>query len=75
MIIGSTGSGKTTRYVNPTIQVLAHTQTKPSLVISDPKGELYQLHANMLAQQGYEIKVLDLRNPYASARWNPLNRA
>ncbi len=75
MIIGSTGSGKTTRYVNPTIQILARTKTKPSLVISDPKGELYNLHAKMLMEQGYEIKVLDLRNPYASARWNPLDRA
>lgn len=75
MIIGSTGSGKTTRYVNPSIQILAHTKTKPSLVISDPKGELYELHAKMLTEQGYEIKVLDLRNPYSSARWNPLDRA
>ena len=75
MIIGSTGSGKTTRYVEPTIQILAHTKTKPSLVISDPKGELYSHHAKMLKSQGYDIKVLDLREPYASARWNPLKRS
>ena len=75
MIIGSTGSGKTQCYVNPSIQILAHCKTKPSMVISDPKGELYTFHSKMLLAQGYELKVLDLREPYSSARWNPLDRA
>lgn len=75
MIIGTTGSGKTTRYVSPTIQILAKTKTKPSMVISDPKGELYTTHSKLLMDSGYEVKVLDLRYPYTSARWNPLSRA
>ncbi len=75
LIIGTTGSGKTTTYVNPTIQILSETKTKPSMFISDPKGELYADHAKRLEEQGYEVKVLDLRNPYNSIRWNPLERA
>lgn len=73
--IGTTGSGKTTTFVNPMIQILAETKTKPSLFISDPKGELYADHAESLEKRGYEVKVLDLRNPYNSVRWNPLERA
>lgn len=75
LAIGTTGSGKTTTYVNPTIQILSETKTKPSMFISDPKGELYADHAKRLEEQGYEVKVLDLRNPYNSIRWNPLQRA
>ena len=75
MVIGTTGSGKTTTYVNPTIQILSELKNKPSMLISDPKGELHQLHSNALRERGYEVRVLDLRNPYNSVRWNPLERA
>ncbi len=74
LIIGTTGSGKTTTYINPTIQILANTQNKPSMIISDPKGELYSMHAKSLIKRGYQVKILDLRNPYCSIRWNPLEK-
>ena len=74
LIIGTTGSGKTTTFINPTIQILSNTQNRPSMLISDPKGELYSLHAKSLLNRGYEVKILDLRNPYCSIRWNPLER-
>ena len=44
------------------------------MLISDPKGELYALHAKSLIKRGYDVKVLDLRNPYCSIRWNPLEK-
>lgn len=74
LIIGTTGSGKTTTFINPTIQILSNTRIKPSMLISDPKGELYSLHAKSLIKRGYDVKVLDLRNPYCSIRWNPLEK-
>lgn len=74
LIIGTTGSGKTTTFINPTIQILSNTKTQPSMLISDPKGELYSLHAKSLIKRGYDVKVLDLRNPYCSIRWNPLEK-
>ena len=74
MIIGTTGSGKTTTFINPAVQILSQSAAKPSMLISDPKGELYALHAKSLADKGYIVKVLDLRNPYNSVRWNPLER-
>ena len=73
LVIGTTGSGKTTTFVSPTIEILARTKTKPSLVITDPKGELYTLHADTLRKQGYKVQVLNLSEVYASARWNPFS--
>ena len=72
LIIGTTGSGKTTTFINPTIQILANTFNQPSMIISDPKGELYALHSKSLIKRGYDVRILDLRNPYCSLRWNPL---
>ena len=74
LVIGTTGSGKTTTFINPTVQILSNTLNKPSMLISDPKGELFALHAKSLIKRGYDVKVLDLRNPYCSIRWNPLER-
>ena len=73
LIVGTTGSGKTTGFVDQNIEVLAHCQTKPTLVITDPKSELYQKHSKQLEKEGYNISVLDLREPYSSAKWNPMN--
>ena len=73
LIVGTTGSGKTTGFVDQNISVLARSKGKPSLVISDPKKELYEKHANHLEKEGYKISVLDLREPYSSERWNPMN--
>lgn len=74
LIIGTTGSGKTTTFINPVTQILANTKNRPSMLLSDPKGELYALHAKSLIKRGYDVKVLDLRNPYCSIRWNPLEK-
>ncbi len=75
MIIGTTGSGKTQTYINPSIQILSQIGSKPCLVMTDPKGELYRDNAICLKKAGYRISVLDLRNPYASTRWNPMDNA
>lgn len=73
LIVGTTGSGKTTGFVDQNIEILAQSKTKPSIIITDPKRELFEKHANQLSKQGYKISVLDLREPYSSARWNPMN--
>ena len=73
LIVGTTGSGKTTGFVDQNISVLSKSKGKPSLVITDPKSELYEKHARQLEREGYKISVLDLREPYSSARWNPMN--
>lgn len=72
LVTGTTSSGKTWRFVVPTIQLMSMTAAKPSFVVTDPKGELYDNCSNKLKNEGYEVKVLDLRNPSASMQWNPL---
>ncbi|MEG1752090.1 MAG: type IV secretory system conjugative DNA transfer family protein [Clostridia bacterium] len=75
LIIGTTGSGKTTALIEPTIRIFARTSEKPCMVITDPKGELFDHHAGYLKQQGYKVIVLDLRKPFQSDRWNPMENA
>ena len=75
LVIGTTGTGKTQVLADPTIRILAHSAQKPSLVVTDPKGELYTDNANILKEEGYKIIVLNLNDPYASSMWNPMEQS
>ncbi|MDE5752967.1 MAG: type IV secretory system conjugative DNA transfer family protein, partial [Oscillospiraceae bacterium] len=48
LIVGASGTGKTTRIVSPNIE-----QAVGSYVISDPKGSLYRKYRSYLEQRGY----------------------
>ena len=72
LIIGATGSGKTTTFINPMIQLLGATSCGSSMIMTDPKGELFSLHSKFLTERGYKVLLLDLRDTYSSSRWNPL---
>ncbi len=72
LIVGASGTGKTACWVEPTMQILSELKNKPSLFITDPKGEIYSHHSLKLKNEGYTVLQLDLTQPYASKRWNPL---
>ncbi|MCQ2566500.1 MAG: type IV secretory system conjugative DNA transfer family protein [Clostridia bacterium] len=72
LVIGATGSGKTTTFINPMIQLLGANPSGSSMIISDPKGELFDLHSQLLKDNGYDVLLLNLRDTYESSRWNPL---
>lgn len=74
LAIGATRSGKTTGFVIPTINVLMRRKHKPSLVISDPKQELYRSNAKKFEQQGYRVLMLDFTDYRHSDCWNPLTK-
>lgn len=65
LVIGSTGSGKTTTCLLPSILHL-----QGSLVIHDPSGELYAQTAGALAASGYRIKVFNPSDPLTSDSFN-----
>lgn len=70
LVIGSTGSGKTETIVKPMVNLLA--KKGESMIITDPKGELYKYCASYLKEQGYNIIVLNFRDPQNGNAWNPL---
>ena len=71
LVIGSTGSGKTVCVIKPTVKVLA--KAGESMVITDPKGEIYEETSEMLRDKGYNILVLNFRDPQRGNAWNPLS--
>lgn len=71
LVIGSTGSKKSRLVVMPTIHILG--MAGESMIISDPKAEIYGRTADFLSKEGYKIEVINLRNPSYGNAWNPLN--
>lgn len=70
LVIGSTGSGKTQTVVKPMVNLLA--KKGESMIITDPKGEIYKYSASYLKDRGYRIIVLNFREPQRGNSWNPL---
>ncbi|EIV99933.1 VirD4-like conjugal transfer protein, CD1115 family [Thermoanaerobacter siderophilus] len=70
LVIGSTRSGKSRRIILPTIWTLA--KAGESMIVSDPKGELYGYSSEYLKKLGYKVILIDLRNPYRGNQWNPV---
>ena len=71
LVIGSTGSGKTQTVIKPTVKLLA--KAGESMIITDPKGEIYEATANMLRDKGYDVQILNFRDPQNGSSWNPLS--
>jgi len=71
LVIGATGSGKTQTVIFPTVNVLA--KKRESMIITDPKGEIYENTSNMLREKGYNVLVLNFRDPQQGNAWNPLS--
>ena len=68
--MGSTGAGKTQTMVQPMVRILA--KKGESMIITDPKGEIYENNAEMLREKGYNIVLLNFRDPQKGSAWNPL---
>ena len=69
-VYGASGSKKTRAFcVNMILQCAAR---KSSLVICDPKSELFEKTSEYLRDQGYTVRVFNLVTPSASDSWNCL---
>ena len=71
LVIGATGSGKTQTVILPMVHSLA--MAKESMIITDPKGEIYETTSNMLRSRGYQILLLNFRDPQNGNAWNPMS--
>lgn len=70
LVYGATGSLKSRSVVMPTMKVLGI--AGESMIINDSKGELYSKLAAELQENGFEIIVINLREPALGNAWNPL---
>lgn len=71
-VIAATRLGKTTSYVIPTVLSFVKQKTKKSMLITDPKGEIYRYTAATLKEQGYTVKLINFRDYRRSECWNPM---
>lgn len=71
LVIGATGSGKTQTVILPQVHSLA--KARESMIITDPKGEIYEKTSNMLRARGYQILLLNFRDPQNGNAWNPMS--
>lgn len=66
--VGATRSGKTRSVVLQTIGNLG--LAGESMIISDPKAELFHYTSSYLESLGYKVIALDFKNPLKSSRYN-----
>lgn len=71
LVIGPTGSKKSRLVIMPLVRILG--SAGESMIISDPKAEIYNRTATYLEKNDYTIFVLNLRSPMHGQCWNPLS--
>lgn len=78
---GASGAGKTFSFIFPNI--VTGVYSGESMIVADPKGELLRGKYNKkgeyepglgrwLIERGYDVYVINFKNPVYSMRWNPL---
>ncbi len=75
LVIGTTRSGKGEMYVFPSIDVYSRAKLlkdRPSMIVADPKLELYKSSKKTLEARGYIVRLLNLADPMHSMGYNPL---
>ena len=68
-VVGGPGSYKTQSVVITNL----FNETENSIVVTDPKGELYEKTAGIKLAQGYNVHVVNFANMVHSDRYNPFD--
>lgn len=71
LVVGATASKKSRLIAMPTVRLLG--AARESMIICDPKAEIYTRTASYLQSKGYDIKILNMRTPKLGSAWNPLD--
>lgn len=69
-VFGSSGSMKTTAFLLTNLLELS--KYKKSIIVTDPKTEIYRTTSSYFKSIDYTVKVLNLKDMRHSDRWNPL---
>jgi len=70
LVIGATASKKSRLVAMPMVKILE--SAGESMIIVDPKSEIYDRTAESLRESGFTVLSVDLRNPHLGSAWNPL---
>ncbi|OPJ59779.1 VirD4-like conjugal transfer protein, CD1115 family [Clostridium oryzae] len=72
-VFGASGSMKSRAFIRNSI--LQDIKIGRSMIITDPKGELYQDMAELLRNRGYIVRMFNINNRTIkySDRWNPIS--
>lgn len=73
LVLGTSRSGKGQSTVISTIDNLSRAKKQSSMVVNDPKGELFVAAKTTLEKRGYDVHVLNLDDPLQSMSYNPLS--
>lgn len=71
LLIAATRAGKDRKILQTSIWELA--QSGESMVLGDPKGEMYITSKDYLESQGYNVICLNFRDPDKGNQWNILD--
>ncbi len=69
-VFGSSGSMKTTAFLLTNLLELS--KYLKSIIVTDPKSEIYRTTSSYFRNIGYVVKVFNLKDMRHSDRWNPL---
>lgn len=69
-VFGSSGSMKTTAFLLTNLLELS--KYLKSIIVTDPKAEIYRTTSSYFRNIGYVVKVFNLKDMRHSDRWNPL---
>lgn len=71
LVIGAPGSGKTQTIILPLINLSM--LSNESMIITDPKAELYKGCKKRLEKLGYKVILIDFDDPTKGNYWNPFD--
>lgn len=74
-VIARVGAGKTSRYIIPNVIERGSSRTPCSVVVNDPKGEVYEATSGYMKSHGFRVIVIDPEHPDRSHTFNPLTEA
>ena len=75
IVSATTRGGKSVGILIPNIETnsrIKDYKNRPSMVISDPKGEIFNNTGRLLAERGYKVQVLNLSDTTMSDSFNPI---